>query len=180
MTTAPNFPACAAPTGSLIASYDSGTHGIVGSTSLYSGSDRVYQVSDTQVTQCFCSSDGSGIQTNWWKSSSLSQEQIDLLISQGWHYIPDGDLWGLSTGSYLAQNINYSCLPSASNPPAPTTTTTTSSSGGEVQGTGTGGAVLGLAATGNTLAIILVFVSALALIVIGAKRLVGAQHETNL
>lgn len=178
MANVPDFPSCAAPSGSLIASYDSGTHGIVGSTNVYTGSDRVYQVTGDRVVQCFCASDGQGIQTNWWKADSLDQEQVQTLVDQGWYYIPDGDLWGLSVGPYLAKNYTYSCLPAASNPPS--TTTTTTSSGGQVQGTGTGGSVLGLAATGNTLTLLLVFTFSIAFIVAGVMRILGTRNEKTV
>ncbi len=179
----PNFPQCAAPQGAIIANYPSGIHGIVGSTDSYSGSDTVYQVSQDQVMQCFCAENGQGIQTNWWKASSLDQEQVSTLVSQGWYYIPNGDLWGLTVDPYLAINSSFSCLPSSSTPSSTTTTTTTSTTssntGGEVHGTGTGGAVLGLAATGNTLTLLTVFVFALAFVVAGVMRIVGTRHAKN-
>jgi len=174
MTSAPNFPSCVSPQGTVIASYSTGTHGIVGSTATYSGSDVVYRLSDEALTQCFCSVDGAGIQTNWWKSSSLSQEQVDTLISQGWQYVPSGDLWGLTVDPYLVKNSNYSCLPLASTPPAsspsPSTSTTTTSSSSQSESSGE---VLGLAATGNLVTLITVFAVSLALIVVGIKRLLA-------
>ncbi|HEX8965691.1 MAG TPA: hypothetical protein VF820_04645 [Patescibacteria group bacterium] len=48
-STTPDFPACSSPQGSTIASYDSGTHGIPGDSSTYTGSDTVYQVNESQV-----------------------------------------------------------------------------------------------------------------------------------
>lgn len=179
MTNVPNFPSCAAPSGSLIADYNSGTHGIVGSTSVYTGSDRVYQVTGDTLVQCFCAENGQGIQTNWWKASSLSQEQVQTLIAQGWYYIQDGDLWGLSADPYVAKNNTYSCLPSASNPPTTSTTSTGSSAGGG-EGQSASGSVLGLAATGNTLTLIVVFTVSLAFIVAGAMRLMGSRHEKTV
>lgn len=173
MTALASFPLCSSPSGTLLASYDSGTHGIVGSSSVYTGSDRVYQVSEGQITQCFCSSDGQGIQTNWWKSSSLTQEQVQTLIDQGWYYIPNGDLWGLTVDPYLAKNISYSCLSTTT-----TTTTTTSSSGSSSSDSG-GGEVLGLAATGNIASLLLVFASSLALIGLGLARLIGGRHASS-
>src|SRR3989344_5757934 len=91
------FPACSNPQGTLIANYDSGTHGIVGSTSEYKGSDKVYQVDPSKTTQCFCPSDGStGIQTDWFKAGSLSQDEIKVYERDGWIYILTGKAWGLS------------------------------------------------------------------------------------
>jgi len=117
----PDFPSCSNPQGVVKASYSSGTHGIVGSTATYTGTDIVYQLDNGDVLQCFCSESGLGIQTNWWKASSLDQSQVQTLINLGWYFVPDGTAWGLSEGFYLAQNINYSC--------GGTTTTTTSTSG---------------------------------------------------
>jgi|CXWL01.1.fsa_nt_gi hypothetical protein len=136
--TQPTFPSCLNPQGTLIVNYSEGTHGIVGESVSYSGSDQVYRVSDSTLTQCFCSVDGDGIQTNWWKTGSLSQSQIDTLKNLGWYLIPDGSLWGLEKTTYMAKNENYSCLPGGTG-------------GGEVLGTTTSryGQVLGLATTGN-------------------------------
>ena len=72
----PSFPSCANPQGVVRASYSEGVHGIVGSSATYTGSDAVYTLSDDTVTQCFCSVDGAGIQTNWWKASSLSSSSF--------------------------------------------------------------------------------------------------------
>lgn len=116
----PDFPACSNPSGTVRASYASGTHGIVGSYATYTGSDVVYSLGGGNLLQCFCSVDGSGIQTNWWKASSLNQEEIQTLINLGWHFVPDGTAWGLDEGYYLAKNANYSCG---------TTTTTTTTRG---------------------------------------------------
>lgn len=114
--TIPGFPACSNPSGTLKVSYSSGTHGIVGSYATYTGSDKVYSLDGGNVLQCFCAEDGSGIQTNWWRASSLTQEEIQTLMNLGWYFVPDGSAWGLSEGYYLAKNVNYSCG---------TTTTTT-------------------------------------------------------
>lgn len=107
----PDFPSCVSPTGTLKISYDTGVHGIVGNPNAMSGSDRVYLVGDSNLVQCFCATDGSGIQTNWWKQSSLTQDQIDQLQKDGWTFIPDGSAWGLENTAYLAKNANFSCLP---------------------------------------------------------------------
>jgi len=127
--TPPSFPSCLNPQGTLKASYQDGTHGIVGSTITYTGSDQVYTLSDISLIQCFCADDGSAVQTNWWKIGSLTQEAIDNFKNLGWFFVPTGSVWGLDNEAYLAQNSDYSCL-------------------GESLGTG-GGDVLGLATTGN-------------------------------
>src|SRR5438105_1101896 len=80
----PQFPSCANPQGTLKVNYDSGTHGIAGKTDSFSGKDSVYTISPEALTQCFCSTNGQGIQTNWWKVSSLTESEINLLKSQGW------------------------------------------------------------------------------------------------
>jgi len=125
----PSFPACTFPTGVHKVHYDEGTHGIPGDMSEHLGTDDVYEVNDQILYQCFCTPDGNGIQTNWWKVSSLSQTDIDYLKRLGWVYIPDGSLWGLSSDPYMALSNAYDC------------------SGA---GIGVGGAVLGAwAPTGN-------------------------------
>ncbi|TSC88177.1 MAG: Uncharacterized protein G01um101416_200 [Microgenomates group bacterium Gr01-1014_16] len=120
---------CTSPSGSVKVSYDSGIHGVPGDLGEYIGSDIVYTVSDTTLVQCFCAVSGSGIQTNWWRDNSLSQSQIDQLVSDGWIYIPDGSAWGLDSVPYLAKNSSYNC------------------DGPAAAG---GGQVLGLATTGNS------------------------------
>ncbi len=117
----PNFPTCPNPGGTVIANYPSGVHGIAGSTLTYTGSDVVYKIDDSKVVQCYCSPNGSGIQTNWWKASSLTSKQKADLIATGWVYIPDGSEWGLDPSDWMAYNISFTCGGS-------TTTTTTSSS----------------------------------------------------
>ncbi len=116
----PNFPSCSNPQGTLKVSYSSGTHYIVGGTGL-SGSDSVYYTGDNSLIQCFCADNGSGIQTNWWKLNTLSQEQIDQLVKLGWVYIPSGSTWGLESASYMAINQYYSCKPSENPPTNPIT-----------------------------------------------------------
>ncbi len=105
----PDFPACAGITGTVIASYESGTHGIVGDSGTYTGSDKVYSTGEGTNVQCFCSESGTGIQTNWWKTSSLTDEQFKQLQADGWIYVPQGSVWGLEEGSYMAKNAGYSC-----------------------------------------------------------------------
>lgn len=145
---APNFPACSNPQGTLIVSYDSGTHGVVGGNS-YTGSDKVYKIDKNSLVQCLCTADGKGIQTNWWKASSLDETKITTLKSEGWIYIPTGSVWGLDQDAYLAKNIGYSCI---------------SDSG---TGGGSIGQVLGLAFTGNIRVIYLIFILGLLFLIYG-------------
>lgn len=142
----PNFPACSNPQGTLISSYDSGTHGVVGGTS-YSGSDKVYKIDNENVTQCLCTTDGKGIQTNWWKASSLTEEQVNILKSESWTYVPNGTVWGLDDSAYLTKNTDYSC-------------TSDNGTGGGSTNSGSSssiGQVLGLAFTGNIRLIYAIF-----------------------
>ncbi|MBP7927533.1 hypothetical protein KAZ57_00075 [Patescibacteria group bacterium] len=105
----PSFPFCQNPQGVVKASYSSGTHGIPGDSANYTGSDAVYTLTDETLLQCFCAEDADGIQTNWWKVSSLSIQDIEYLESLGWVYIPDGSLWGLDNAPYVAKNNDFSC-----------------------------------------------------------------------
>lgn len=138
----PAFPQCSAPTGELIASYESGTHGIPGDTSSHEGEDKVYKISSEQVMQCFCASDGKGIQSNWWRVSSLQEVDINSLLSDGWHYISSGEEWGLDEASYLVKNSEYTCKENGGGG---------TGGSGSVSGSAasTSGSVLGLAATGS-------------------------------
>ncbi len=136
----PSFPACTAPQGSVKASYSDGTHGIAGSTSEYTGSDTVYTLSDSTVTQCYCDKSGHGIQTNWWKANQFSQDDIKILKNSGWVFIPNGSLWGLDPVAYVAKNNDFTCNGGIG--------------GGEVQSSSTSvGSVLGLASTGDSILI---------------------------
>lgn len=105
----PPFSSCLNPQGTTVASYSTGTHGIVGDTSEHTGSDSVYLQTDGNLVQCFCPTNGMGIQTNWLKASAVSQNDVNVLINSGWTYIPDGSAWGLDPVAYLAQNTSYSC-----------------------------------------------------------------------
>lgn len=125
---APDFPVCTNPAGTLRVEND-GIHGIAGSTAEYKGKDTVYTVNNTQVLQCLCTDDGEGIQTNWWKASSLNDSDIQTLKNQGWNYIANGALWGLDSAPYMAKNNEYECS--------------------EKSGGIGGGKVLGLAVTGD-------------------------------
>lgn len=160
----PKFPSCVNPQGNLKVNYPDGTHGIAGNTSTYTGSDSVYTLSENTLMQCFCAADGSGIQTNWWKVSSLTQNEIDLLVNSGWTYIPNGALWGLDNATYLAQNSNFSCKSS----------NTSNNSGGsstdQVAGVSfDAGQVLGLASTGNLQYILSFFTLGVLSFILGSK-----------
>lgn len=162
----PNFTSCVNPQGEIKANYETGTHGIAGASGSFSGKDTVYKLSGNALTQCFCAIDGSGIQTNWWRVSSLTQSEIKTLEAQGWIYIPNGALWGLDNTAYLAKNSDFSCKSSGGNGGGNGgggggtggSGSSNSGSGGSISGSGGVGQVLGLASTGNT-----VFVLATAL-----------------
>lgn len=105
----PSFPSCPNPGGELIASYDSGIHGVPGDATEFTGSDQVFKLNDTQVVQCLCPDSGSGVQTLWWKDSGLSEDEISVITKQGWIRIPNGSLWGLDDAQYFAKNSNFNC-----------------------------------------------------------------------
>jgi len=117
----PSFPACSNPGGTLRVLYTDGQHAIAGESNLRLGSDGVYDLTSGDHVQCFCSVDGSGVQTNWWKISSLDQDEIDTLVNLGWVFVPSGTPWGLDASGYMAFNSPYACGGSG--------ITTTSSSG---------------------------------------------------
>lgn len=136
----PTFPSCLHPSGDVKVEYVSGLHAIVGDPVMREGSDKVYALFDGNYLQCFCSESGAGVQTNWWKFASLSQEEINSFKNQGWVFVPNGADWGLSADPYLAKNVDYSCK-SAGNG---------GGGGGSQPGIeGGSGSVLGLAATGG-------------------------------
>lgn len=142
----PSFPTCSNPSGVVKVKYDSGVHGIAGDSGEYRGSDIVYQVTDTTLLQCFCAEDGAGIQSNWWKASSLTQSEIDTLKTQGWVFIPSGSDWGLDPAPYMVKNADYSCKANGGGQVSSTSASTSSS----------GGQVLGLASTGDVITLYLV------------------------
>ncbi|KKR30449.1 hypothetical protein A2715_04535 [Candidatus Woesebacteria bacterium RIFCSPHIGHO2_01_FULL_39_32] len=155
-TELPSFPFCSNPQGEIKVSYDSGTHGVVGSQTQYQGKDTVYFVGENNYLQCLCTDQGEGIQTGWLKLGNLSNNEIDELRNEGWQYVPDGTLWGLAGGDYLAKNSPYSCNGEGGNTtptltPTPTSSTISSTSGDP----GIGGSVIAasaplLAATGTS------------------------------
>jgi len=140
----PSFPSCLNPNGAIKVSYGSGTHGVPGSSNSYSGKDTVYSQGSGNYTQCLCTTSGDGVQTNWWKTGSITEDEIKYLRADNWSYVPDGSLWGLENASYMAKNSNYSCSSKSSD-------TDSGIGGGEVLGVSTRfGQVLGLATTGTT------------------------------
>lgn len=149
--TTPSFPSCLSPQGTKKVEYLEGTHGVPGQFVENRGSDRVYSLTDTTLLQCLCREDGSGVQTNWWKVSSLTEDEINELRRLGWVYVPDGQLWGLDASAYMALNSDYSC----------------NGQGGQILATSTSN-VLGLAATGDKLPIWY-------LIAVGLTAIVGGR-----
>ena len=141
----PEFPHCSNTGGQIIAKYESGIHGVPGNPTTFSGRDTVYRLDDTRTVQCLCLEDNTGIQTNWWKVSSISQEEIDTLKKLDWIFIPNGTSWGLSDSAYFAKNSNFSC---GSNSNGQILSSSTSINNG------VGGSVLGLAATGGSIELI--------------------------
>lgn len=159
--TAPSFPSCLSPQGTKKVEYLEGTHGVPGRFVENRGSDRVYTLSDAALLQCLCREDGSGIQTSWWKISSLTEHEINELRRLGWVYVPDGQLWGLDASSYMTFNSDYAC---------------TGQGGGQILATSTSN-VLGLAATGDKLPIWYLTVVGMAAIVGG--RMLRRFTEEN-
>lgn len=151
----PVFPYCINPQGTIKASYDNGIHGIAGKTGTYEGKDVVYTLSENSLLQCFCPADGKGIQTNWFKATGLSENEIAVLKSEGWIYIPNGALWGLDSAPYIAKNLDFSCPASGGGGSSNggSNSNSNSGSGGSVLGSAVGGVgqVLGLASTGNNI-----------------------------
>ena len=158
----PNFTSCLNPQGEIKASYESGTHGIVGTPGLYSGKDAVYKVAEDSLTQCFCAENGSGIQTNWWKIPNLTESEIKTLEAQGWIYIANGALWGLDDAPYMAKNSDFSCKSSGGNGGSSDSGSSSSSNSGSSSGSSSSvsnapagiGQVLGLASTGSTILVL--------------------------
>lgn len=160
--TTPTFPLCVNPQGEVKVAYTDGVHGVPGDGTTYTGQDTVYTLDDATLTQCLCTANGSGIQTNWWRVSSLTRNERSVLINQGWIYVPDGSAWGLQAAPYLAQNSSFSCsVPSSpsnqgnmgggdgrSDGLSSCPSCTQAPSVGSVLGASTQ-AVLGLASTGN-------------------------------
>jgi hypothetical protein len=121
-STAPSFPSCPQAGGTVIASYDSGTHWIAGEDSLREGSDKVYQLEDGNVVQCFCPTDQTnlGIKTDWLDAKDMTAEEKQSYVDQGWILINNGADFGLEAHCYLAKNTSFSC--NATPSPTPTCT----------------------------------------------------------
>lgn len=166
----PNFPTCSNPQGVLKVSFDSGTHGIVGNPGVFTGADKVYTVDEARTVQCFCSVDGDGIQTNWWKVSSLTQDEVEQLKKLGWVYVPSGEAWGLNADPYMAKNEAYSCK--STNNSGGSTTNTSSGTGGSILSAAATvsdvrPSVLGLASTGDTGMLLTLVVTSATSLVLG-------------
>ncbi len=152
--TPPNFPSCINSTGTVIADFSSGTHGVPGVVTSFQGADKVYAVSDGVVVQCLCPENGAGKQTNWWKIPNLTNDQIESFKTQGWIFIPDGSLWGLESAPYLAMNADFSCTVGNGGGSSGGGGGSSSGGGGSSSSSGVGGGeILGLAATGNIMTI---------------------------
>lgn len=133
---APSFPSCEGRDGNGDwASYDQGSHAVIGYDYLFYGADDVYSLDDGNFLQCLCPNDTeTGIQTNWWKiGDSLSAYEIDEYEQQGW-MLTHGSYWNLQDATYLAKNVNFSCVeptptpsPTATPVPSPTPTATPTS-----------------------------------------------------
>jgi len=174
--TTPSFPSCTKPQGVIKVSYKNGTHGIPGNYSTFTGEDTVYTLSEDTLTQCFCSEDEKGIQTNWWKISSLNIEEIDYLKNLGWIYIPNGADWGLEESPYMAKNSTFSCQEDKDGG-SDTSEDGDDDSEGDVLGAQLGAGtwvsdVLGLAATGDAPIVWALGISALLFTIAGVFTLV--------
>ncbi len=149
--TVPTFPSCTATQGSIIAYYPSGTHGVPGDSTTYTGSDTVYEISGTQVLQCLCPDNGEGVQTLWWEYNDLTEDDLAILQNQGWVWIPNGSVWGLHDAPYLTKNSSFSCVARGGQVAGSSASTSSSSGVGGASSPQTYGQVLGaqLAATGT-------------------------------
>lgn len=119
---------CITPTGEKIATYADGIHGVVGDFRTFTGKDEVFALGNDDALQCFCATDGSGVDTIWW--SSFPHDKVDELTASGWIFVPNGALWGLAAKPYLAKNTNYTCSTDTSTG----TGGTSSNSSGQVLG----------------------------------------------
>jgi len=105
------------------------SHGVVGYTgTAFSGTDTIYHMSNGNVLQCLCTTNGQGYQTKWIQASLFSESDISKLQTEGWEYFADAGSWGLS-GSYVAKTSQYACInctptPAMTQTPTPTPTGT--------------------------------------------------------
>ncbi len=104
----PDFGSCLNPKVAVSQVNTGNNHGVVNK-GTYAGTDSIYRLSDANVMQCLCPDNGSGIQTNWYKVSKLSSTDISVLKSEGWIEVTTGASWGLEDTKYLAKNIDYTC-----------------------------------------------------------------------
>lgn len=162
----PEFPVCSNPQGELKAEYANGVHGIAGDNNLYTGSDKVYYISTDKLMQCFCPENGNGIQTNWLRINGLSEEDLDYYKNLGWIFIPDGSVWGLESGPYLAYNSSYSCKNGGTGGPS-----------GDIGQSGISTSnVMGLAGTGDSQKLLSLGLLGLIFMLLGAYT---RSHETS-
>jgi len=147
------FPSCVNPQGIVQASYGTGLHGVPAVDDRFTGADTVYAFSTTKYTQCLCADSGQGIQTNWWKASSLSEDQVAELKTDGWTLIPNGADWGLEDAAYYTKSGSFSCG--------------SGGNGGEGSSSSSG-SVLGLASTGNIVFIYSIFILGTTLVAFGS------------
>lgn len=124
-----SFSSCANPSGEIISPKSNGEHGIAGYSNTVDGEDTVYSLSSTQVLQCFCNANG-GIQTNWLNAKGMDAKALQSYESNGWIYVPDGSMWGLSEDSYLAFNLSYNCNTNSQQPNPTSSNSSGSNSGG--------------------------------------------------
>lgn len=168
-----SFPLCSNPQGVVKVTYPEGVHAIVGDRSTYNGSDTVYDLGKGNFMQCFCAVDNSGIQTNWLKLTDISDSEIDSFVKLGWIFVPDGSIWGLNRGAYLAKNSPLSC---GSTHVTPTPTIVPPSSGGvgggvitETAASTTSDPVLGLADSGTLKDIVSLGLAGFSFILLGRR-----------
>ncbi len=169
------FPSCLNPQGEVKV-VNEGTHGIPGDPNAYTGHDVVYYLTEDTVLQCLCPENGKGIQTNWWRVPHLAQQEIDSLVQQGWIYIPNGTAWGLEDDPYLAQNIPFSCIggkggggnggSSSGGGGSPSSSSSGGQGGGEITSQAVSH-VLGLASTGNSSTLYILFITGFSLLLSG-------------
>lgn len=161
----PNFTSCVNPQGSIRASHTSGTHGVAGDTNTYTGVDTVYTLNENTYTQCLCTDNGQGIQTNWWNVSSLTQKDLDIFVNQGWIFIQNGSAWGLDSAPYLAKSSNFVCNGTGGDS---SSNSSDGGTGGPVAGSSSSiDEFLNLASTGNKIFILLVIFTGISLLSLG-------------
>ena len=103
---APVFPTCIDPQGSEIISQEStafnpdGTRGV---------GNVYYRISDDKIMQCYCDESANGSQTNWWKVSGLSQEELEYFQQEGWNYVQNGSNSGFEDAPYLVKSSSFNC-----------------------------------------------------------------------